>query len=154
MVAYAVIICTKCRLQCQVIEDRSQKTIKCQRCGATLQFRKLRKFHRTEILDEAIAARTALQAKIQGSDSKKVSQILADASVDQLQPSPPNQKRSANPSKYIINALENQEKIQIRQLFQMAEDAGFEREKIEKALENLKNSGDIYTPGKGYLKLA
>ncbi|WP_129597592.1 DUF5817 domain-containing protein [Methanohalophilus profundi] len=153
MVAYAVIVCTKCRLQCQVVEDRGQKNIKCQRCGATLQFRKLRKFHRTEILDEAIASRTALQAQIQGFDSKKVSQI-SDASVDQLQPSPPTQKKSANPSKYIMNALENQEKIQIRQLFQMAEDAGFEREKIEKTLDKLKNSGDIYTPGKGYLKLA
>ncbi|WP_462273292.1 DUF5817 domain-containing protein [Methanohalophilus sp.] len=154
MVAYAVIICTKCRLQCQVIEDQGQKTIKCQRCGATLQFRKLRKFHRTEILDEAIAARTILQAQLQGTDSKKISQILSDASDDQLQPSPPTQKRSSNPSKYIMNALENQEKIQIRQLFQMAEEAGFEREKIEKTLEKLKNSGDIYTPGKGYLKLA
>ncbi|ADE35726.1 DUF5817 domain-containing protein [Methanohalophilus mahii] len=154
MVAYAIIVCTKCRLQCQVTEERGQKTIQCQRCGATLQFRKLRKFHRTEILDEAIAARTALQAQIQGSDSKKASQILSDASIDQLHPSPPTQKKPANPSKYIINALENQEKIQIRQLFQMAEEAGFEREKIEKTLENLKNTGEIYTPGKGYLKLA
>lgn len=66
MPVYSVIVCPKCRKSAQLIEQKGAKTTRCQRCGATLQTRKLRLFHTTEKLEEAISVRTRLQAEILG----------------------------------------------------------------------------------------
>ncbi|KGK99093.1 hypothetical protein LI82_03420 [Methanococcoides methylutens] len=66
MPVYSVIVCPKCRRSAQLIEQKGAKTTRCQRCGATLQTRKLRIFHTTDVLEDAIAVRTKLQAKILG----------------------------------------------------------------------------------------
>ncbi|MGM0770383.1 MAG: DUF5817 domain-containing protein [Halobacteriota archaeon] len=66
MPVYSVIVCPKCRKSAQLIEQKGTKTTRCQRCGATLQTRKLRIFHTTDKLEEAIAVRTGLQAEILG----------------------------------------------------------------------------------------
>ncbi len=66
MPVYSVIVCPKCRKSAQLIEQKGAKTTKCQRCGATLQTRKLRIFHTTDVLEDAIAVRTKLQANILG----------------------------------------------------------------------------------------
>ncbi|WP_135603841.1 DUF5817 domain-containing protein [Methanococcoides sp. NM1] len=73
MPVYSVIVCPKCRRSAQLIEQKGAKTTKCQRCGATLQTRKLRIFHTTDILEDAIAVRTKLQAKILGREYDTIS---------------------------------------------------------------------------------
>ncbi|MDG6243081.1 MAG: hypothetical protein QCH31_01625 [Methanolobus sp.] len=61
---YGVIICTRCRKQAQIIDIGISKTIRCQRCNASLVTRKLRRFFSSEKLEDAISARTQIQARI------------------------------------------------------------------------------------------
>lgn len=79
---YVVVVCPKCHRNAQIVEDRNQKNIRCQNCGASLQLRKLRRFHSSQSLDKAIEARAGIQAELlkHQKNNKTVSSIEIDAS--------------------------------------------------------------------------
>lgn len=65
MKKYAVIGCPKCRTHSQIIEYGTATT-KCKNCGAALKIKKLRILYLSDILEEAISARTQYQARMHG----------------------------------------------------------------------------------------
>lgn len=78
---YVVVVCPKCRVHSQIVDDRGQKSVRCQNCGTNLRFRKLRQFHNSTDLEEAILIRTKLQASLVGKgDSRIISTIEFDKS--------------------------------------------------------------------------
>ena len=60
---YAVIVCPKCEKHVQIIEYGIKSTV-CQRCGSRLDVKKLKIWHTTPDLDEAVSVRTALLMKL------------------------------------------------------------------------------------------
>lgn len=60
---YSVIVCPKCKKHVQIIEDGITST-RCQRCGSRLDVRKLKVWHTTSDLNEAVSVRTAILMKL------------------------------------------------------------------------------------------
>ncbi len=67
-------MCPKCRQHAQITET-GKKTLKCQHCCALLQTRKLKVFHFSEDLEDAVLFRTRLQAEISGKVNENFSLI-------------------------------------------------------------------------------
>ncbi|MEA3282327.1 MAG: hypothetical protein U9Q68_07165 [Euryarchaeota archaeon] len=60
---YSVIVCPKCKSHVQIIEDGIKSTV-CQRCGGRLDIKKLKIWHTTADLADAVSVRTALLMKL------------------------------------------------------------------------------------------
>ena len=60
---YDVIVCPKCRVNVQIINHGIKSTV-CQRCGSRLNARKLKVWHTTSDLDEAVSVRTTILMKL------------------------------------------------------------------------------------------
>jgi len=60
---YAVIVCPKCKSHVQIIEYGIKSTA-CQRCGSRLDLKKLKIWHTTTDLSDAVSVRTALLMKL------------------------------------------------------------------------------------------
>ncbi|MHC1574286.1 MAG: DUF5817 domain-containing protein [Candidatus Methanogasteraceae archaeon] len=56
---YSVIVCPKCKEHAQIIESGIKSTV-CQRCGSRLDVRKLKIWHTTPDLSNAVSVRTAI----------------------------------------------------------------------------------------------
>ncbi|MEL4305995.1 DUF5817 domain-containing protein [Methanococcoides sp. LMO-2] len=180
MPVYSVIVCPKCRKSAQLIEQKGAKTTRCQRCGATLQTRKLRVFHTTDNLEEAIAVRTRLQAEvlgkgyetIEGSTSSKGASFSTFTSspgpeygsenaekeivLNFQSPSPkvtPKPKKK-DPVKIILSILEKKQgAVQVTALQELALRQDIDEETFETTMEKLLRKGDIYSPKKGYVRI-
>lgn len=76
MSIYSVIVCPKCRQSAQLVEENGAKTTRCQRCGSTLNIRKLNKFNTSESVEEARAVRTKLQMQLSSQrDTKGITEF-------------------------------------------------------------------------------
>lgn len=167
MPVYSVIVCPKCRKSAQLIEQKGAKTTKCQRCGATLQTRKLRIFHTTDVLEDAITVRTKLQAEILGmgydtmQEQNPFSNFTSGSTEEDItlnfqapphRPTPKPKKR--DPAKTILSILEKAPgEMQINELQDHAFRQDLDGEIIERTLEKLLRKGNIYFPKKGYVRM-
>lgn len=141
---YAVIVCSKCRLHAQIIET-ANNTLKCQRCGAVLEARRLRILYSSEYLNDAVTFRTRLQAEISGTGSETFS---LKSSVEGREPSKKKDLKSILLD--LLNAAGGE--IQIDELKQKALEKGINPEKFDLILNNLQEIGELYSPGPGIIK--
>ncbi|MCC4766828.1 hypothetical protein FXW07_09435 [Methanosarcina sp. DH1] len=163
-----MIVCPKCRQHAQITET-GKKTLKCQHCGALLQTRKLRVFHFSEDLEDAVLFRTHLQAEISGKANENFSLTLSpkesDPSISKtetpvkklkfpeksLSNSPPIKK---DPKSILIDILDTAGgKIEKEDLRQKALEKGITQEKFETILKNLLETGELYSPQPGIIKI-
>lgn len=141
---YAVIVCSKCRLHAQIIET-ANNTLKCQRCGAVLEARRLRILYSSEYLNDAVTFRTRLQAEISGTGSETFS---LKSSVEGREPS-----KKKDPKSILLDLLNAADgEIQIDELKQKALEKGINPEKFDLILNNLQEIGELYSPGPGIIK--
>jgi DNA replicative helicase MCM subunit Mcm2 (Cdc46/Mcm family) len=166
---YVVIVCPKCRQHAQISET-GKKTMRCQNCGALLQARKLRVFGSFEELPEAVDFRTRLQAEISGKGKETFflntfpEEIGSSGSEDK-----PVQKTSQFPvpgtspghisakkdqKSIIIEILKTSDgKMKIEEFREKALEKGISEEKFETNLKKLLETGELYSPEPGVVKL-
>ncbi|WP_292376554.1 MULTISPECIES: DUF5817 domain-containing protein [unclassified Methanosarcina] len=163
-------MCPKCRQHAQITET-GKNTLKCQHCGALLQTRKLRVFHSSEDLEDAVLFRTRLQAEISGKGNEtfsltslpKESQSetpktespakefkFPERSPSNPSPSPPKK----DPKLAILEILKTADgKIEKEELQQKALEKGITQEKFKKILKTLLETGELYSPQSGIIKI-
>ncbi|MBP2030052.1 DNA replicative helicase MCM subunit Mcm2 (Cdc46/Mcm family) [Methanohalophilus levihalophilus] len=150
---YVVVVCPKCRIQSQIVEDTGQKTIRCQNCGANLKFRKLRQFHNSTDLEEAILARTKLQASLVG---KGTASIISTVEVDEskIKEKADDVTRPRKPLEIVLSNIPEKGNISHEELKSSAGKLGLGEEKFETTLRKLLESGHIYEPKNGFFRRA
>lgn len=166
---YVVIVCPKCREHAQITET-GKKTVRCQHCGTLLQARKLRVLGSFEELSEAVDFRTLLQAELSGkgketfskktfseeigsSDSKdKPVQKIAKFQVYETSSASISSKKD---QKSIMDEIlkASDGKMKIEEFRKKALDKGINEEKFEVTLKKLLETGEIYSPEPGFVKL-
>ena len=146
---YAVIACPKCRIHAQIIEY-STATTKCQNCGAALKIKKLRVFYSSDILEEAISARTQLQAQMHG-QNVEFGNVPEMEFVDDR---PFTTKPKKNAQKIILDLLRSaDDALEIEILRTHALDNDVKADRFEKILDGLLRAGEVYSPAVGYVRL-
>ena len=146
---YAVIACPKCRIHAQIIEYGTATT-KCQNCGSALKMKKLRVFYTSDILENAISARTQLQAQMhdQSVELKNIPEM------DFVDDRPSIIKPKKNAQKIILDLLRSTDgAVKIETLEIQALDNDIDADKFEKILDGLLRAGEIYSPAVGYVRL-
>jgi DNA replicative helicase MCM subunit Mcm2 (Cdc46/Mcm family) len=166
---YAVIVCPRCRQHSQITE-MGKKTLKCQNCGALLQTRKLRIFGSFEELPEAVGFRTRLQAELSGkgketfslktfpeetdslSSEDKLTQKTAQFSGSESSPEGLSVKKDQK--SIMIKILKASDgKTRIEEFREKTLEKGISEEKFETILKKLLESGELYSPEPGVVKL-
>lgn len=163
-----MIVCPKCRQHAQIIET-GKKTLKCQNCGALLQTRKLRVFHFSEDLEDSVLFRTRLQAEISGKGRKDFSLDFPSTESELLIPEVktpikelklPGKNNSSflpatkDPKLILLKILKTTGgKIEKEELQQKAFEKGITQEKFETILKNLLETGELYSPQPGIIKI-
>ncbi|HWQ48261.1 MAG TPA: hypothetical protein VN414_04825 [Methanosarcina sp.] len=163
-----MIVCPKCRQHAQIAET-GKKTLKCQHCGFPMQTRKLRVFHFSEDLEDAVLFRTRLQAEISGKGNETFS-----LTSSLKEPEPPALKTETpvkefkfpekspstsfpakkDPKSTLLEILKNTGgKIEKEELRQKALEKGITQEKFETILKNLLETGELYSPQPGIIKI-
>jgi DNA replicative helicase MCM subunit Mcm2 (Cdc46/Mcm family) len=161
-------VCPKCRQHAQITET-GKKTLKCQHCGALLQTRKLRVFHSSEELEDAVLFRTRLQAEISGKGKETFSITSPSKDTDHtdfetenpIKVIKPTEKRSSSPlppkkdpKSMFLEILETAGgKIEKQELRQKVLEKGITQEKFETTLKNLLETGELYSPQPGIIKI-
>jgi DNA replicative helicase MCM subunit Mcm2 (Cdc46/Mcm family) len=165
MPPFGVIVCPKCREHAQILELACAKKTRCQKCGASLEVRKLRVLFSSDSLEEAVSARTLLQARVHKLDGEMESALAGEgkkitvtkketeAPPVVLQDKRPPPKRS--PVQVILQLLRsNGGEMETGSLISLAKEQGIDEQKLEAILEKLKSTGEIYEPFTGKLCLA
>lgn len=150
---YVVVVCPKCRIQTQIVEDTGQKTVRCQNCGATLRFRKLRQFHNSTDLEEAIIARTKLQASLAGKGS---SSIISTVEVDESKIKERGEDKTLpkKPLEIVLSNIPAGESISHTDLKNRVRKMGLDGEIFEITMCKLLEAGHIYEPKNGIFRKA
>lgn len=163
-----MIVCPKCRQHAQITET-GKKTLKCQHCGALLQTRKLRVFHFSEDIEGAVLFRTHLQAEISGkgnetfsltSTPKESEPSISKAETPVKEFKLPEKSPSSSlpakkdPKSTLLEILKSADgKIEKEKLQQKALEKGITQEKFETILKNLLETGELYSPQPGIIKI-
>ncbi len=150
---YVVVVCPKCRVQSQIVEDTGQKTVRCQNCGANLRFRKLRQFHNSTDLQEAILARTKLQASISGEGANTISPTI-EVEDSKIKERTEDKARPKKPVELILSKIPPEETVSHADLKSHTELLGIGEEKLEATLQKMLESGHIYEPKSGFYRRA
>jgi hypothetical protein len=165
MPAFGVIVCPRCRKHAQILELAGAKKTRCQKCGAPLEVRKLRVLFSSDTLEEAVSARTLLQARVHKLEGEMESVLAregkrANVTKEETQASPMlwqdrRQPPKKNPTQVILQLLRSNEGgVEIGSLISLAKEQGIDEQKLEAILEKLKSTGEIYEPFTGKLCLA
>jgi len=166
---YVVIVCPKCRQHAQITET-GKKTLRCQHCGALLQARKLRVLGSFEELPEAVDFRTRLQAELSGKGKETFSLKNSPEENESSGSGDKNLQKTAQfpvskpPSKDILPKKDQKlimcevlkvsdGKMNIEEFREKALDKGISEEKFETILKKLMETGEIYSPEPGFVKL-
>lgn len=161
-------MCPKCRQHAQITET-GKKTLKCQHCGALLQTRKLKVFHSSEELEDAVLFRTRLQAEIsgKGEETFSITSTSPDSEHHDSETEPPV-KSFKLPEKTPSSSLPPRKdpkstlfeimktaggKIEKEELRQKALERGITKEKFETILKALLETGELYSPQPGIIKI-
>ncbi len=166
---YVVIVCPRCRQHAQITET-GKKTLRCQHCGALLQARKLRIFGSFEELPEAVNFRTRLQAELSGKGKETFSlntypeETEGSGSGDKIVQKTarfpasgvssvgiPAKKDQKSIMSEILKASDG--KMRIEEFREKALEKGISEEKFETTLKKLLETGDLYSPEPGFVKL-
>jgi len=161
-------VCPKCRQHAQITET-GKKTLKCQHCGTLLQTRKLRIFYSSEELEEAVLFRTRLQAEISGKESETFSprspskdsehsdfETETPVKVFKLPEKSPssNLPPKKDPKSILLEILKTAGgKIEKEELRQKVLEKGITQEKFETTLKSLLETGELYSPQPGIIKI-
>ncbi|AKB56329.1 hypothetical protein MSBRM_3331 [Methanosarcina barkeri MS] len=161
-------MCPKCRQHAQITET-GKKTLKCQHCGTLLQTRKLKVFHFSEDLEDAVIFRTHLQAEISGKVNENFSLIsppkkyetsifkaklpVKNLKLPEKSPSNPFPIKKDPKSIFIEILNTTGGKIEKEELKQKALEKGITQEKFETLLKNLLEAGELYSPQPGIIKI-
>ena len=150
---YAVIACPKCRVHSQIIEYGTATT-KCQNCGAALKINKLRTLYASDVLEEAVSARTQLQARMHGKcidDNPMGMGFVDDREISNTKY---KNRPKKNAQKTVIDIIRSAGgSLEIEILKTRALDHGIDDGRFEKILEGLLRAGEIYSPDIGYVRL-
>jgi hypothetical protein len=149
--------------------EAGKNTMRCQRCGTTVQTRRLRILYSSEELADAVAFRTRLQAEISGEGSETFS-LKASAEGHELSkfgnedtenvPELTRKRVSENlsPKKNeksvfleLLKAARGE--MGIEEFQQKALEKGITQEKFDLILKKLMETGEIYSPEPGIIKL-
>jgi hypothetical protein len=166
---YSVIVCPGCRQHAQITEP-GKKTLRCQHCGSLLKVQKLRVLGSFEELSEAVDFRTRLQAEISGKGKETFflktfpEEKGSSGSEDKPVQKTPEFSVSAVSSggesarkgrKSIMTEILKASggKMRIEEFREKALEKGIAEEKFETILKKLMETGDIYSPEPGIVKL-
>jgi DNA replicative helicase MCM subunit Mcm2 (Cdc46/Mcm family) len=166
---YVIVVCPKCKQHAQITET-GKKTLRCQHCGTLLQARKLRIFSSFEELSEAVDFRTRLQAELSGKGKETFSlktlpkETESSSSEDQATKKTAQLPVSGTSSgsttvkkdhKSILSEIlkTSDGKMKIEELREKALEKGISEEKFETILKKLLETGDLYSPEPGVIKL-
>lgn len=172
---YAVIVCPKCREHVQITET-GKKTLKCQKCGTLLKTKKLRVMYSSEELADAVAFRTRLQTEISGKGYDTFSIKPSQEKLEISNKFPKSEVEDAEGEKERIKFQEEKPfeplsskkdqrliflriikaaggKIKIEELQQKALENGISKEKLNTILKKSLETGEVYSPQPGILKL-
>lgn len=166
---YVVVVCPKCRQHAQISET-GKKTLRCQKCGALLHARKLRVFGSFEELSEAVDFRTRLQAEISGkgketfslktfSEDSGSSGFENEAVQKKAQPlasgAAPGNISVKRDQKSIMSEILKSScgKMKIEEFREEALEKGISKERFEIILKKLLETGELYSPEPGVVKL-
>lgn len=170
MAAFGVIVCPKCREHAQIIELAGTKKTRCQKCGSNLEIRKLRLFLTSDNLEQAVSARTVVQARLHGqehelegffsemSGSDKSTLTFetgeSEVPVTDLADKRKLRVRKSNKNHIILDLLRsNGGKMDVVSLKGLAEEHGVNGERFEQILEKLIRAGEVYEPSTGTICL-
>jgi hypothetical protein len=161
-------VCPKCRQHAQITET-GKKTLRCQHCGALLQTRKLRIFHSSEELEDAVLFRTRLQAEISGKGNETFSLTSASkepehqtSETESLEKifklpgkDPSSNLSTKKDSKAILFEILKATggKIDKEELQQKVLEKGITQDRFESLLKNLLETGELYSPQPGVIKI-
>jgi hypothetical protein len=161
-------VCPKCRQHAQITET-GKKNLRCQHCGSVLEARRLRILYSSEELADAVAFRTHLQAEISGKESETYSHkpfskenglsksrnkytekaLKLPGSTVSVNKSPKKDQKSI-----FLDLLEAAGgKMKIEELRQKSLEGGMSTEKFDMILKTLMETGEIYSPESGTIKL-
>lgn len=169
MPAFGVIVCPRCREHAQILELGEAKKTRCQKCGVSLEIRKLRLLYTSDSLEEAVSARTLLQARVHKLEEQmkkepgvisqieenKVSPIADEPEIDPAVFKDKRQPPKRNPRQIILKLLRsNGGQLETRALETLALEHGINKQQLEEILEKMKSSGEIYEPSSGRFCLA
>ena len=165
---YAVIVCSKCRQHAQIIET-GKNTLKCQCCGTIHETRRLRIFFSSEELADAVAFRTRLQAEISGKGSEtfslKPSPNEYELSKSGYEDTEKAFQLSRNKVSENLPPKKDQKSIflglleaaggtmEIEEFQRRALEIGISPEKFDLILKRLLETGELYSPEPGIIKL-
>ncbi len=142
-----MIVCPKCRQHAQIIET-GKSTLRCQRCGTTLQARRLRILYSSEELDNAVVFRTSLQAEISGNEDTDKAFQLSRNKVSE------NRSPKKDQKSIFLGLLEAAGgTMGIEEFQQKALEIGISQEKFDLILKILLETGELYSPEPGIIKL-
>lgn len=141
-----MIVCPKCRQHAQITET-GKKTLRCQRCSAILETRRLRILFSSDELAEAVTFRTWLQAELSGSlDLEKIPEPTGKSVSVKL---PPKNDRSI----FLALLLSAGGEMELKAFQQKAFENGISQEKFEFILKKLLEIGELYSPEPGRIKI-
>jgi len=165
---YVVVVCPKCKQHAQITET-GKKTLRCQHCGSLRQARKLRIFGSFEELSEAVDFRTRLQAKLSGKGKETFSLKTFPKEAKKSTPGDQAVKGTARPDavtssgstaakkdqKSILNEIlkVSDGKIGVEKFREKAMEKGISQEKFDLLLKKLLETGELYSPEPGIVKL-
>jgi DNA replicative helicase MCM subunit Mcm2 (Cdc46/Mcm family) len=131
-------------MNAQIISVGAYKTVKCHRCGARLEVRKLQLIITSENRDEVVKIRTIMQAKIQqnGMDNDRYLSMPADS----------RKTRSKDPATIIIQNIPVKEEISIEELYEKCAVLGIDKAVVDKVITSLLELGELYSPSHGKIK--
>jgi hypothetical protein len=165
MPAFGVIVCPRCRVHAQILELAGTRKTRCQKCGASLEIRKLNMLFSSDSLEEAVSARTALQARVHNLEKEMRSMLetgkdmLAQApgepDVDLAKLQDRRQSPKKSPAQVILQLLRsNGGEMGTESLRCLAKEQGIDEQRSDEIIEKLTDAGEIYKPSAGRLCIA
>lgn len=169
MPTFGVIVCLRCREHAQIIELGGAKKTRCQKCGASLEIRKLRLLYSSDNLEEAVSARTLLQARVHNLEEEMKSQLPGETlaeeerirstpvepQIDQADLRDTRQIPKKSPRQIILKLLRSKGgQMETTLLESLAKEHGINEQQLETILEKMKSAGEIYQPSPYMLCLA
>ncbi len=146
---YVIIACPKCKSSVQIIDDIRAKNTKCQKCGAILPRKRLKKLYETADLNKAIEARGRIQFEMD-TNSEISPNILKKYLID----SRPGYSKKKDIKSIIIQVIDkNGGTMIISNLKNELKKYDFSENQVESTLDRMLEVGEIYCPRVGWVGL-
>jgi hypothetical protein len=162
MPAFGVIVCPRCRVHAQIIELAGARKTRCQKCGASLEIRKLNTLFSSDSLEEAVSARTILQARVHNLENEMKNMLatgkeaIVQASdgpdMDLANLKDKRQSPKKSPAQVILQLLRsNGGEMGTEFLKCLAKEQGIDEQRSDAIIGKLTDAGEIYEPSPGRL---